>query len=450
MLETVLSKVSAVLWGTPMLFLFIGTGIYFTVRSGFFQLRADKWIKGTLGRAIREKRRPTDGSISPYQALCTALAACMGTGNIAGVATALTAGGPGAIFWMCVCAFFSMMTSFVETALGIRYRKKGENGEWVGGAMLYIEKGLGMKKTAILYAVSLTAASFGIGSMTQVNSAAQAVENAFGVKPIIIGVIFCILTVITVCGGLKRISRTAEKTVPLLSVIFIVSALTALWICRENIVPAIESIFKGAFGIGAVSGGVAGYGIKNAVRIGVSRGVFSNEAGLGSTSVIHASADTDSPNEQGMWGILEVFLDTVVMCTVTGLVILSSGIFGETTADGSVLFSKALAVTLGKTGEVITAITLCLLGFASVTGWYCCGEKGVLYAFGKKGIVPYRILYSVSVIVGSVASLNFVWSASDILNALMAIPNLFAIVLLSGPIIRCIKSDKTANAFIEK
>lgn len=315
--------------------------------------------------------------------------------------------------------------------------------------MLYIEKGLGMKKTAIFYAISMSLASFGIGSMTQVNSAASAVESVWGIRPAVVGTVFCILTAVTVFGGMKRISKTAEKTVPLMSVIFILSSVTALFACRRNIVPALESIFEGAFGINALSGGVAGYGVKKAIRTGVTRGVFSNEAGLGSTCVIHASAKTDSPSEQGMWGILEVFLDTVVMCTVTGLVILTSGLFGETSADGSVLFSKALSVSLGKTGEIITAVTLCLLSFASINGWYCCGEKGVTYVFGKKGKVPYRILYSLSVFAGSVMSLDFVFSVSDILNVFMVLPNLLAINLLSGPELRCIKSDKKDNTFVK-
>lgn len=442
--KNLLSSFSAALWGVPMLLLFIGTGIHFTLRSGFFQFRFHKWIKGSIGNALTHKKKITTG-ITPYSALCTALAACMGTGNIAGVATALKAGGPGAIFWMCVCAFLSMMTCFVETSLGMHYRQKNENGEWLGGTMMYIEKGLGMKKTAKLYAVLLATASFGIGSMTQINSAASAVVGVCDIKPLYTGIIFCVLTVITICGGASRISKTAEKTVPLLSVIFIVSAMIAIFICRKNLSAAVESIFKGAFGIQSALGGVAGYSVKSAIRTGVSRGVFSNEAGLGSTSVIHASADASSPEEQGMWGILEVFLDTVVMCTVTGLVILTSGVFGIEAANGSALFSKALSVSLGKPGEVITAITLCLLSFASVTGWYYCGEKGVMYAFGKKGVIPYRILYSVSVIIGSVASLDFVWSVSDILNAVMAIPNLLAINFLSGPVLRRIKSDNTGN-----
>ncbi len=443
-----LTEISEILWGMPMLMLFIGTGIHFTVRSGFFQFRADKWLKGTIGHSFRERRLPKEGAISPYQALCTSLAACMGTGNIAGVATALTSGGPGAVFWMCACAFLSMMTCYAETALGIRYREK-KNGEWLGGAMFYIEKGLGMRKTALFYAFSMSLASFGIGSMTQVNSAASAVESVWKISPYVTGAFFCVLTFGTVFGGMKRISRTAEKIVPLLSVIFILSSLTALFVCRENIVPSIKSIFEGAFGIKALTGGVTGYSVRNAVRVGVSRGVFSNEAGLGSTCVIHASADTDSPSEQGMWGILEVFLDTVVMCTVTGLVILTSGIFGTVIADGSVLFSKALSVSLGKVGEIITAVTLCLLSFASINGWYCCGEKGVTYVFGKKGKVPYRILYSLSVFAGSVMSLDFVFSVSDILNVFMALPNLLAINLLSGPELRCIKSDKKDNTFVK-
>ncbi|MBQ3151467.1 MAG: sodium:alanine symporter family protein [Clostridia bacterium] len=447
MLLSVLSKISDALWGMPMLILFIGTGVYFTVRSGFLQFRAGRWLRMTVGNLSGQKRSSKHGSISPYQALCTSLAACMGTGNITGVATALRTGGPGAIFWMCVCAVFSMMTSFVETSLGIEYRIKDSKGHWSGGAMLYIEKGLGMKKTAKLYAVSLAAASFGIGSMTQVNSAALAVEDVFGVKPIIIGLIFCLLTAATVCGGIKRISGTAEKTVPVLSVIFIAASAAALFICRENLAYAVKSIVTGAFGLDAAVGGVAGFSVRNAVRTGVSRGVFSNEAGLGSTSVIHSSAEVDSPEEQGMWGILEVFLDTVVMCSVTGLVILTSGIFEKTQTDGSVLFAQALSVSLGKAGGFVTAVTLCLLSFASVTGWYFCGEKGVLYAFGKRGIIPYRIMYTASVIIGSVSSLRFVFSVSDILNAVMAVPNLFAIILLSGPLLRRIKSDKAGNTY---
>ena len=364
----------------------------------------------------------------------------MGTGNIAGVGTALTVGGAGALFWMCMSAFSGMMTAFAETVLAVRYREKDERGQWVGGAMYVLEKGLGMKRTALVYAFLLTASSFGIGNMAQVNASASALRTAFGIPPVLTGAVFCVLIALTVCGGVRRIGAVTEKAVPLLSGIFLICAVGALWNRRELIPDAMREILADAWDFRAAAGGLAG----QAIRVGVTRGVFSNEAGLGSTAVIHAAADTDSPAEQGLWGILEVFLDTVLMCTVTGLVILTSGVH-DPNADGAALFTEALSVTFGRAGGILTAVTLALLGFASLTGWSYCGERGAAYLFGGRAIPVYRALYAVAAFFGSFLMPDVVFQLSDVLNCLMALPNLLSLWMLSGVVFSSLRTYKTSR-----
>ncbi|MCL2508979.1 MAG: sodium:alanine symporter family protein [Oscillospiraceae bacterium] len=446
MFNTVVEICGKFLWGPPMLTVFIGTGLLFTLRSGFFQItHIRQWLGGTLIAAFRDKdaRRSSGQSISQLQAMSAALAACMGTGNIVGVATAIRAGGPGALFWMCFSAVLGSMTACAENILGIRYRQKNEKGEWSGGAMMYISGGLGMKKTAWAYALLLTLASFGIGNMTQVNSAADALSGAFAVPPYITGMAACFLTGLVIFGGITRIAAVAEKVVPVISVVFIVSAVVVLAINRQRIPEAAAMILRGAFTLKSAAGGAAGYGMGRAMRFGIARGVFSNEAGLGSSAIIHAAADTDSPAAQGMWGILEVFLDTVVMCTVTGFVILTSGAYsGGTALDGAGLFGAAFSGALGKVGDVLLAVTLTLLAFASVTGWAYYGERGAEYMLGRRAVPAYRVIFTALVFVGSVTKLDTVWAVSDIFNGLMAAPNLLAVLLLSGEVMRELKKFK--------
>ena len=429
---------TTVLWGPPALALFLGTGLYFTVRGRFFQFRIGTIWRGTLGAGRRSETR--EGALSPLRTLSTALGACMGTGNIAGVGTALTVGGAGALFWMCASAFFGMMTAFAETALAVRYREMDARGQWVGGAMYVLDRGLGMKRTAKIYAFLLAASSFGIGNTAQVNASASALRTAFGIPPAASGAAFCILIALTVCGGVRRIGAVTEKAVPLLSGVFLLCTVGALWHCRAQIPAALREIFIGAWDFRAAAGGFAG----QAIRVGVTRGVFSNEAGLGSTAVIHAAADTDSPAGQGLWGILEVFLDTVLMCTVTGLVILTSGVRG-TSADGAALFTESLCVTFGRAGGVLTAVTLTLLGFASVVGWSYCGERGTEYLFGSRAIRTYRALYAAAAFFGSFLLPDVVFRISDVLNCLMALPNLLSLWMLSGVVLGSLRTYKTSR-----
>ena len=429
---------SDVLWGPPMLILFLGTGLYFTVRGRFFQCRVGTVFHATLGS--RRRSGTKDGALSPMRTLSTALGACMGTGNIAGVGTALTIGGAGSLFWMCASAFLGMMTAFAETVLAVRFRQREADGKRVGGAMYVLEKGLGMKKTAKVYAFLLAASSFGVGNMAQVNASASALRTAFGVSPVVVGAGFCVLIALTVCGGVRRIGAVTEKAVPLLSAVFLLCAVGALWNRHAQIPAALREIFVGAWDLRAAAGGLAG----QAIRVGVTRGVFSNEAGLGSTAVIHAASDTDSPAEQGLWGVLEVFLDTVLMCTVTGLVILTSGV-RDPNADGAALFAQSLCVTFGRAGGVLTAVTLSMLGFASLTGWSYCGERGAAYLFGSRAIGVYRALYAACAFFGSFLRLDVVFRISDVLNCLMALPNLLSLWLLSGMVFAELRTYKTSR-----
>ncbi len=437
-MSAILQTLTSVLWGPPVLALFLGTGLYFTVRSRFFQCRVGTIWRGTFGAGRRSKTR--EGSVSALRTLSTALGACMGTGNIAGVGTAVTLGGAGALFWMCAGAFFGMMTAFAETVLAVLYREKDARGQWVGGAMYVLEKGLGMRRAARVYALLLTASSFGIGNMAQFNASASALRTAFGVPPVLAGATFCILIALTVCGGVRRIGAVTEKAVPLLSGIFLLCAVGALWNGRALIPSALREIFTEAWDFRAAAGGLAG----QAIRVGITRGVFSNEAGLGSTAVIHAAADTDSPAQQGLWGILEVFLDTVLMCTVTGLVILTSGV-RVTAADGAALFTESLCATFGRAGGALTAVTLTLLGFASAAGWSYCGERGIEYLFGTRAICMYRALYAAAAFFGSFLMPDVVFRISDVFNCLMALPNLLSLWMLSGVVIGSLRTYKTSR-----
>ncbi|MCR5484901.1 MAG: sodium:alanine symporter family protein [Clostridiales bacterium] len=431
-----IEKAERFLWGPPMLTAFVGVGMYFTFRSGFFQIRGFKlWFVKNIKEMLRGGKRDKGkdkNSISRFQALSGALAACMGTGNIVGVATALSAGGPGALLWMEISAFFGMMTAYVESVLGIKYRRKNKRGEWLGGAMTYIEDGLGAKRTASIYAFLLASSSFGIGSMTQVNSASSSLSASFGISPYFTGAVFCVLTAFFVFGGIKRTASLTEKLVPFVVAVFILSSLVVLAVNIERIPDALKMIFREAFSFGAAAKGCASYGIGKAARYGIARGVFSNEAGLGTSSIIHSAADTDSPESQGMLGMLEVFIDTVLMCTLTGLVILVSGAYSPGGAlSGAALYGAAFASVFGKTGGMILSVTVTLLAFASLCGWSYYGEKGAEYVFSVRFVPVYRLLFVLSAFVGAVMKLTTVWSISDILNSLMAVPNLISTVLLS-------------------
>lgn len=561
-------KINGLVWGIPMLVLILSTGILMTIRTGFFQVVKAKVISNETFFAIFKKKSVTKSkdkkAISQFQALSTALAATIGTGNIAGVATAITIGGPGAIFWMWISAFFGMMTNYSENVLGIFYRRKNDRDEWSGGAMYYLQYGLGNKKgmksvakvLAILFSVFCILASFGIGNMTQVNSIADAMHTNFGIAAIVTGIVLAVIAALVVVGGIKRIGQVTEKLVPFMALAYIAGALIIFFANYEQIPYVFGSIFKGAFHMAAVGGGVGGYVIKRAITMGFKRGVFSNEAGLGSSVMVHSASDVKEPVIQGMWGIFEVFFDTIIVCTLTAFVLLSSSssaapqsqVFGNlTTSDqvfsiaghiedgeevplidekynllaidvdnngnaklfqekpeegeyielsaygnryyakmvdventmeedyvytnimsiranaakdssgavlkdeagnmivdsvtvsqinGVSLVSYAFSRRFGAAAGKLLSVAILLFAFSTVLGWSFYGTKAVEYLFGTKATVAYKVVFVCFIVVGATLNLSLAWSIADTLNGLMAIPNLIAVLTLSGTVIK--------------
>ena len=436
MISQINSAISSFIWGAPMLAVFLGTGFYLSARSGFFQIFGVRhWLGGTVVTAFaNRKEKKSEGSISQFSALTSALAACLGTGNIIGVAAAIISGGPGSLFWMCLSAVFGMMTCCCENILGIKYRIRDFSGKFKGGPMYYIENGLGMKGLASAYAVFLTGASLGMGNMTQANSVAQGMSG-FGVKPVVTAAVLCVLTAIAVSGGLERISAISEKLIPVLSAAFVAACFIIIAKNSGNIVPCIKTVIKEAFTIKSISG----FGLAKAARYGISRGVFSNEAGLGSSAVIHAAADCKNAGEQGMWGILEVFIDTVFMCSITGIAILVCGI-SDKELNGAQLCAAAFESVFGKAGGWFLNGCICLFAFATLIAWSYYGRCGAEYLFGEKSGKVYNALYVAAVFAGSIVRFESVWSLSDTLNGLMAVPNIFALLLLSKEAVEEIKN----------
>ncbi len=436
------SLISSVIWGPPMLTVFIGTGLFLSAKTGFFQIFGiRKWFSLTIVDAFRKRKEPpkNDGTVSQFAALTSALAACLGTGNITGVATALFAGGPGAVFWMWISAILGMMTCCCENILGIKYRIRNSLGQWVGGPMLYIERGLKKPKLAKIYAVLLVGASLGMGNMTQANSISAGLET-FGVSPLLCAFILAPLVFICISGGLKRISSVSEKLIPLLSCVFLILCLTVIIKNRHALLPSFSMIVRDAFSPKAVSG----FGIAKAARYGISRGVFSNEAGLGSNTVIHANADCDSPAIQGMWGIFEVAFDTLFMCTVTAVTILASGVWSPSgSLNGIALCSAAFESAVGKSGGILLGICICLFAFATLVAWSFYGKIGAICLFGDNSGVYYNIIYAVAVFIGCISNLDIVWNISDIFNGLLAIPNLYAVLKMSNEAISLLKKEIT-------
>ncbi len=435
------SAISSFIWGPPMLAIFMGTGLYLSAKSSFFQIfGVRKWVEETVIKAFKNRKikNESDGSISQLGALSSALAACLGTGNIVGIATAICSGGPGSVFWMCVSAVLGMMTCCCENILGIKYRVKNAEGRWIGGPMLYIERGLGMKGLAGVYAVFLTAASFGMGNMTQANSVSQGLTG-FGIPPLAAAIILCVLAGISISGGLKRISAISEKLIPVLSVLFVAACFGVIGANIKNLVPCFKTVLKEAFTLKSLYG----FGLAKAARYGISRGVFSNEAGLGSSAIIHASADCKNPAEEGYWGILEVFIDTVFMCTVTAAAILTSGVWNaETSLNGVELCSAVFQSVFGRAGGYFLNGCICLFAFATLVAWSYYGKSGMEYLFGEKSGKLYNVLYIIATFAGALTRLESVWSISDTFNGLMAIPNLFAVILLSKEAINLLKHKK--------
>lgn len=464
MITKVNSAINGFVWGIPMLVLLVGTGILMTFLTKFFQLsHIGHWWKNTIGGIFHDKHitkhtDKEDQSISQFQSLCTALAATIGTGNIVGVASALISGGPGAIFWMWIVAFFGMMTNYSENVLGIYYRRKNEKDEWCGGAMYYLKDGLGSYKgfkqvgavLAVLFSIFCVLASFGIGNMSQINSISGNMKSAFGIPSYITGVALLILAALVIVGGLKRIASVTEKLVPFMAVIYIVGALALFFMNIDQCGAVFSAIFKGAFGLRAVGGGIVGSGVKMALTWGMKRGVFSNEAGLGSSVMVHSSSNVREPVRQGMWGIFEVFADTIVVCTLTAFAVLSSGLVDlETgavlsTSEGSALVGEAFATKFGSIGPMFIAIAILLFAFSTVLGWSHYGSKAWEYLFGTKSMMVYKVVFVLMIYVGATMNLGLAWDLSDTFNGLMAIPNLIGVLSLS-PVVLHITQNYVAR-----
>ena len=476
-------SINGVVWGVWGLALLIGTGIIVTLCTKVFQIsHLGHWRKNTIGSLFKKDvigHTKEKGSISPFQALCTALAATVGTGNIAGVAAAICLGGAGAVFWMWVAAFFGMMTNFAENALGIYYRRKNANNEWSGGAMYYLRDGLGSKKgckwigkvLAVLFCIFTMLASFGIGSMGQVNKIVANVAAAFDVKAlssvtvfggislynIIIGVVIMILTALITLGGLKRIANVAEKIVPFMVVLFVAGSLVIIGINYDAIIPAFKAIFVNAFKPQAFVGGGIG-GVIVAMTNGFKRGVFSNEAGLGSSVMVHSNSTIKEPVKQGMWGIFEVFADTMVVCTMTALVVLTSGglnggVFNVETGAVAAGLSDATLVggafnevfSWGDIGQRFVAIAMFLFAFTTVLGWSHYGSKAWEYLFGAKTTFIFRIIHVITVIFGAVLTSSLAWDISDTFNGLMMVPNLIGVLALTPLVMKITKNYVDRN-----
>lgn len=407
----------------------MGTGLYFSAKTDFFQLRHPLLIfRSTFGNIGKTKAK--DG-ISPLAALSSSLAACMGTGNIIGVAAALNAGGPGAVFWMIASAILGEMICCAENILGIEYRVKNERNEWLGGSMTYIEKAFSNRKPACIFSVLCIAASLGMGNMTQSNAIASALCTNNKITPLAIGIALAALTGIIIFGGVKRIASITEKIIPFASAVFILALLAVLIKNCRNIPHSIAMILKGAFGLDSILSGSMGYSISKAMRTGIARGVFSNEAGLGSSPIVHSAADVRDSITQGMWGITEVFTDTVLMCTLTALALITSGAWNtKITLSPTQMNSAAFSTVIGGFSSDFVSVSLCVFAFATIIGWAYYGEKAAEYAFGEKAVTAYRTVYIFCAVIGAVAKLETVWALSDIFNALMAIPNLAALIIL--------------------
>lgn len=443
-IQKVLESIDSVVWGPVTLFLLVGTGIYLTFRLRFVPWKMlPKSLKAVVSSEARKASKDT-GGISPFSALMTALAGTIGTGNIVGVATAMVTGGPGALVWMWIAAAFGISTKYAECALAVKYRSKNVNGEFVGGPMYTIKNAFKHKKIAIFlagaFAVFTIFASFGIGNLSQANSISDSVHNTFSVPTWVSGIVLAVLTGIVVFGGIKSIARVSSVLVPVMAVFYIISGIIVIAVNYKNLPSGVATIFSMAFGGKAVGGGVAGAltaSVMNSIRYGVSRGVFSNEAGLGSAAISASSVSTDEHVSQGFISMCGTFIDTIIVCTITGLAIASSGVLGSLDADGRYIQGANLTIAafssvLGKAGAVIITLGILMFAFSTILGWEYQGEKALEYLF-KKPIVCciYRIVFSIFVFIGSTVALDIAWSFSDIANGLMAVPNLISLIVLS-------------------
>ena len=421
-------------WGAPLLILLVGTGIYLTVRLGLLQvLKLPKAFKLIFADDKGQ------GDISSFAALATALAATVGTGNIVGVATAIKAGGPGALFWMWIAAFFGMATKYSEGLLAIKYRTRDDNGEVSGGPMYYILNGMGKrwKPLAIFFAVAgILVAYFGIGTFSQVNSIASSLENSFGLAPQIVSIVVAVIVAIIIFGGIKSISKVAEKVVPFMAIIYIRATLAVIFTNFDQILPAFGQIFTGAFTGTAAVGGFAGAVVKEAIQKGIARGVFSNESGLGSAPIAAAAAKTEEPVEQGLVSMTGTFIDTIIICTLTGLSIIVTEKWTVAGLEGAPLTQAAFSSLFGTPGALALTFCLVLFAFTTILGWSYYGERCFEFLFGTKHIKLYRVIFVIMVALGGFLKLELIWIIADIVNGLMALPNLIALLALSPVIIR--------------
>ena len=457
-IEKVNSMVNNFIWGVPAMVCIFGVGLYLSIRTGFLQIRKFPYaIRTTIGRIFR-KRNASDGALTPFQAVCTALAATVGTGNIAGVAGAIAIGGPGAVFWMWISAILGMCTKFAEVTLAVHFREVNANGELVGGPMYYIKNGLGKKWVWLAYLFSAfgVLTVFGTGNATQVNTITTAINSALlnfhiidtdavAMSNLIIGIVMAVLVALILLGGVKRIGQVAEKLVPFMALFYIVLALGVVVVNIQVLPSVFASIFEGAFCPSAVTGGVIGSMITS-MKKGVSRGIFSNEAGLGTGSIAHACADTRKPVKQGMFGIFEVFTDTIVICTLTALVILCSQVpvaYGE--AAGAELTIQGFTAVYGNWVSVFTAVAMCCFAFSTTIGGGLYGARCIEFLFSEKVIRPFMVVYSLVAILGATANLGLMWSIAETFNGLMAIPNLIALFLLAGTVVKLTREYFAGN-----
>lgn len=451
-IEKINSAVNNFIWGVPAMICIIGVGLYLSIRTNFLQIRKFPYaIKTTIGRMFK-KKEASDGSITPFQAVCTALAATVGTGNIAGVAGAIAIGGPGAVFWMWISALLGMCTKFTEVTLAVHFREKNAEGDYVGGPMYYIKNGLGKnwQFLAVLFSAFGVLTVFGTGNATQVNTITTAIDSALlnynvisknGVSTLnlIMGIAITVLVGLVLLGGIKRIGKVAEKLVPFMALFYVILAIGVIILNYRHVPTVFASIFEGAFKPSSVTGGVVG-SIFICMKKGVSRGIFSNEAGLGTGSIAHACADTRKPVKQGFFGIFEVFADTIVICTLTALVILCSGVnidFGK--AGGAELTIQGFTSTYGNWVSLFTAVSMCCFAFSTIIGWGLYGARCIEFLFSSKVIKPFMVVYSLVAILGATVDLGLIWNIADTFNGLMAIPNLIALFLLSGTVVKLIK-----------
>lgn len=433
------SWLNGYVWGWPMIVLLVGTGVLLTVITGFVQFRYLPFaLREVLGKLTQKST--SAGSVSPFQAVATALASTVGVGNIAGVATAISLGGPGALFWLWVSGVLGMCTKFAEIVIAMHYRQVDGGGTMRGGAMYTLRDGLGMPWLATIFAGMVALAAFGIGNMVQANSVADSLRASFGVNTSVTGIVLAGVTAAVILGGIKRIGEVTEILVPFMAIFYLGGGLIILIRYAGELPGALALVFESAFSGAAATGGFAGATVMMALRYGIARGLFSNEAGLGSAPMVHAAARTDHPVRQGLYGIFEVFVDTILVCTTSGLVILVTNVWADGTT-GAELAGRAFSTGLpGTWGNIVVTTSLVLFAYSTLIGWSYYGETGIVYLFGSRAAMPYRLLWLVFIYLGAVGSLHLVWDIADTLNGLMAIPNLIS-VLASIPLLLKLKNE---------